>query len=212
DSGDDFATVDESEPLPPTAANVAITYKRPGDSLAKTTVTKYFGAETLETRPRGNGKTETIVRFDGGVPIWQFKADEGAFGSLTGIGARRFAVKNVQYGKVPSDFSQILPEDGAPEPLDRGSYYVFEVQRKSGSASYQAVKVLGDGSLEAYNAQPRAGSSYLLCCDVTADFPEPVVLPDTSSDQAGQGDADDNSDQSSGDSGGYSSGPPGSVP
>ncbi|HVN64536.1 MAG TPA: hypothetical protein VMT58_07845, partial [Candidatus Binataceae bacterium] len=78
--GDDAATADDSEPLPPTIANVGITYKRPGDALSRATVTKYFGAETLRTEPRGPGKTESIVRFDGGVPIWQFKSAEGTIG------------------------------------------------------------------------------------------------------------------------------------
>ena len=97
---------------------------------------------------------------------------------LTGVGGSKYSLKSVEYAKVPSHFTQILPEEGPPEPLDRGSYYVFQIERQSGSVSYQAVKVLADGSLQAYNAQPRAGSSYLLCCNVTADFPEPVILPD----------------------------------
>ena len=83
---------------------------------------------------------------------------------------------------MPAHFTQVLPEEGPPEPLDRGAYYVFQIERSSGSTSYQAVKVLADGSLQAYNAQPRAGSSYMLCCNVTSDFPEPVILPDTSQD------------------------------
>ena len=83
---------------------------------------------------------------------------------------------------MPPHFPQVLPEEGPPEPLDRGVYYVFQIERASGSTSYQAVKVLADGSLQAYTAQPRAGSSYVLCCNVAADFPEPVVLPDTTQD------------------------------
>jgi hypothetical protein len=55
---------------------------------------------------------------------------------------------------------------------------VFQIDRQSGSTSYQAVKVLADGSLQAYNAQPRAGSSYLLCCNIATEFPEPVVVPE----------------------------------
>ncbi len=123
-----------------------------------------------------------MVRFDGGVPIWEFKADEGTFGSLTGVGATKYSLKSIDYSKVPTHFTQVLPEEGPPEPLDRGAYYVFQIERASGSTSYQAVKVLADGSLQAYNAQPRAGSSYLLCCNVTSDFPEPVILPDTTQD------------------------------
>jgi hypothetical protein len=119
-----------------------------------------------------------VVRFDGGVPIWEFKADESTFGSITGVGAGKYALKSIEYSKVPAHFTQVIPEEGPPEPLDRGSYYVFQIDRQSGSTSYQAVKVLADGSLQAYNAQPRAGSSYLLCCNIATEFPEPVVLPE----------------------------------
>ena len=175
---DDMANANEGEPLPPPVANVAITYRRPGDALARATVIKFFGAEVIANHQRDASRTESVVRFDGGVPIWEFKADESTFGSITGVGGSKYSLKSVEYSKVPPHFTQILPEEGPPEPLDRGSYYVFQIERQSGSVSYQAVKVLADGSLQAYNAQPRAGSSYLLCCNVTADFPEPVILPD----------------------------------
>jgi hypothetical protein len=198
---DDAANANEGEPLPPPVANVAINYRRPGDALARATVIKFFGAEVIANHQRDATKTESVVRFDGGVPIWEFKADEGTFGSLTGVGSAKYSVKSVEYAKVPDHFSQVLPEEGPPEPLDRGSYYVFQIERASGSTSYQAVKVLADGSLQAYNAQPRAGSSYLLCCNVTADFPEPVILPDETQDAGtGAGAApppDESPDQSS---------------
>ncbi len=176
---DDAANANEGEPLPPPVANVAISYHRPGDALARATVIKFFGAEVIANHQRDASHTESVVRFDGGVPIWEFKADEGTFGSLTGVGAAKYSLKSVEYGKVPAHFVQVLPEEGPPEPLDRGAYYVFQIERVSGSTSYQTVKVLADGSFQAYNAQPRAGSSYMLCCNVTSDFPEPVILPDT---------------------------------
>ncbi len=198
---DDAANANEGEPLPPPVANVAINYRRPGDALARATVIKFFGAEVIANHQRDATKTESVVRFDGGVPIWEFKADEGTFGSLTGVGSAKYSLKSVEYAKVPDHFTQVLPEEGPPEPLDRGSYYVFQIERASGSTSYQAVKVLADGSLQAYNAQPRAGSSYLLCCNVTADFPEPVILPDETQDAgSGAGAApppDESPDQSS---------------
>jgi hypothetical protein len=179
---DDAANANEGEPLPPPVANVAISYRRAGDGLARATVIKFFGAEVIANHQRDASHTESVVRFDGGVPIWEFKAEEGTFGSLTGVGASKYSLKNVEYAKVPTHFTQVLPEEGPPEPLDRGAYYVFQIERVSGSTSYQAVKVLADGSLQAYTAQPRAGSSYLLCCNVTSDFPEPVILPDTTQD------------------------------
>ena len=198
---DDAANANEGEPLPPPVANVAINYRRPGDALARATVIKFFGAEVIANHQRDATKTESVVRFDGGVPIWEFKADEGTFGSLTGVGSAKYSLKSIEYAKVPDHFSQVLPEEGPPEPLDRGSYYVFQIERASGSTSYQAVKVLADGSLQAYNAQPRAGSSYLLCCNVTADFPEPVILPDETQDAgaaAGAGPPPDESPDQSG--------------
>ncbi|HYL60736.1 MAG TPA: hypothetical protein VEU51_17860 [Candidatus Acidoferrales bacterium] len=182
DSDLDDAASGEGEPLPPPVANVAVSYKRPGDALARATVIKYFGADVITNHQRDAAHTESVVRFDGGVPIWEFKADESTLGSVTGLGAARYAIKDLQYSKVPPHFSQIIPDEGPPEPLDRGAYYVFQIERQSGSRSYQAVKVLADGSLQAYNAQPRAGSSYLLCCNVKSDFPEPVVLPESNPD------------------------------
>lgn len=193
---DEAAQGDTGEPLPPPVANIAVSYKRPGDALARATVTKFFGAEVIETKARDAAHAESVVRFDGGVPIWEFKATESGIGSLTGIGARKYALKSIDYGKVPQNFAQVLPEEGPPEPLDRGSYYVFEIERGSGSTSYQAVKVAADGSLQAYNAQPRAGSSYLLCCNVSSEFPEPVVLPDTSPEQTAEPAPDQPPDQS----------------
>ncbi len=192
---DDAANANEGEPLPPPVANVAISYRRPGDALARATVIKFFGAEVIANHQRDATHTESVVRFDGGVPIWEFKADESTFGSITGVGENKYSLKSVEYAKVPTHFTQVLPEEGPPEPLDRGAYYVFQIERQSGSTSYQAVKVLADGSLQAYNAQPRAGTSYLLCCNVTADFPEPMILPDTTQD-AGTGNATPDEDQS----------------
>jgi hypothetical protein len=196
---DDAANANEGEPLPPPVANVAISYRRSGDALARATVIKFFGAEVIANHQRDASRTESVVRFDGGVPIWEFKADEGTFGSLTGVGAAKYSLKSIDYAKVPTHFTQVLPEEGPPEPLDRGAYYVFQIERVSGSVSYQAVKVLADGSLQAYNAQPRAGSSYLLCCNVTADFPEPVILPDTTQDAGAESapTPDESPDQSS---------------
>jgi hypothetical protein len=195
---DDAANANEGEPLPPPVANVAISYRRPGDALARATVIKFFGAEVIANHQRDASRTESVVRFDGGVPIWEFKADESTFGSITGVGNSKYSLKDIEYSKVPAHFTQILPEEGPPEPLDRGAYYVFQIERASGSTSYQAVKVLADGSLQAYNAQPRAGSSYLLCCNVTADFPEPVILPDTTQDAGAENPLPtENPDQSS---------------
>ncbi len=179
---DDSAQDSAGEPLPPPIAQVAVSYKRSNDALSRATVTKFFGADVIASHMRDATHKETVVRFEGGVPIWEFKTTESSIGSFTGLGEKKYALKNIEYAKLPPHFTQIIPEEGTPEPLDRGAYYVFQIERRSGSTSYQAVKVLADGSLQAYNAQPRAGSSYLLCCNIGGDFPEPVVLPDTSPD------------------------------
>ena len=111
---DDMANANEGEPLPPPVANVAITYRRPGDALARATVIKFFGAEVIANHQRDASRTESVVRFDGGVPIWEFKADESTFGSITGVGGSKYSLKSVEYAKVPPHFTQILPEEGPP--------------------------------------------------------------------------------------------------
>lgn len=178
DIGPDDNAADLGEPLPPPKASIAITYKKPGDSLERATVTKFFGAEVLTNAQTRSGRSATTVRFDGGVPIWEIRADRSLSSRIVGLGSASWALKQVEYGTVPAHFSQQLPDEGPPEPLDRGSFYVFTIERASGSVSYEAVKVLADGNLQSYAAQPRAGSSYVLCCGISSDFSEPVILPD----------------------------------
>jgi hypothetical protein len=158
-------------------ATVEINYAQKGDTLAQATVTKYFGAQVLTTQQTRSGKQATLIRFDGGVPIWEIRADHTLTASIPGIGHANYALKDVHYGRLPSHFVQVLPDEGSPEPLERGGFYVFEISRASGARNWEAVKILADGSLEAYAAQPRAGSSYILCCGVPSDFTEPVVMP-----------------------------------
>ena len=177
ESADDAADVASGEPLPPPTATVQINYSHPKDWLVRASVTKFFAADVIAQRSIRPGRDAAVVRFDGGVPIWEVKADETVAGRLSELG-QSLALKQVEYAKVPKNFIQVIPDEGPPEPLDRGAFYVFEIDRSSGSVSYQAVKVLGDGSLEAYNAQPRAGTSYLVCCNIATDFSEPVVVPD----------------------------------
>jgi hypothetical protein len=177
DLGDDTDT--EGEPLPAPAANVQINYGHKGDALARATVTKFFSVQVIDTKPHDAHRTESLARFDGGVPVWEFKADHGLINEVSTLArSNKYAVRNLDYGKLPPHFEQIIPDEGPPEPLDRGSFYVFEIERESGSTSYQVVKVLADGSLQVYAAAPRAGTSYLLCCDIVSDFSEPVLMPD----------------------------------
>ncbi|MHB8383036.1 MAG: hypothetical protein ACYDC3_11955 [Candidatus Binataceae bacterium] len=175
---DEVADAGPGEPVQPPKATVEITYHKSGDTLSRATVTKFFGAEIIANASGSGGQVASVVRFDGGVPIWEIKADRGITDQISAFGKADYSPKNLEYGKVPSHYQQMIPDEGPPEPLDRGAFYVFTIERASGSTSYQAVKVLADGSLEAYAAQPRAGSSYVMCCNLATDFTEPVIVPE----------------------------------
>ena len=152
-------------------AKVHINYSHPGDFLSSLIVTKYSGAETLKTLATGGG-TATIVRLDGGIVVWQFAVEKSMLTGVPLIGPaeQRYSPTEVKYGDLPDHFTESMPDYGPPEPLEPEHYYVFAATRGSGSVSYEAVKVNGDGSLEAYEADPRAGSSFWLCCNVADDF------------------------------------------
>ena len=196
--GDDTSSEAASEPQPPPTANIEVNYSRPNDSMERVTVNKYFGADVIQAAQTRSGRSASLIRFDGGVPIWELKADRSLAGRISDIGSSGWAVKMLEYGKVPPHFTQILPDEGPPEPLDRGSFYVFAIERSSGSISYQAVKVLADGSLQSYAAQPRAGSSFLVCCGLASDFSEPVILPEEISPDENTQDNSGSQDQSGG--------------
>lgn len=169
-AADDQSAANPSQP----GATVNLSYSHPGDYLASLSVSKFSGAEVLQTRQLDPGHSATIVRFDGGATIWQIKPDTGVFSDFGGLGRKRFALKAVSYGKLPANFSQVLPDGTPPEPLEPGRYYIFSAERASGSASYEAVHVEADGTLDGYEAEPRAGTSYALCCNVSADFAVPT--------------------------------------
>lgn len=161
-----------TEAIPGPEAKIQISYSHPNDYLSSMVVTKYSAAQVLETYATKAGSA-SVVRFDGGVTVWQFAVEEQMLAGVPMLGRkerRREAPKEVKYGVLPGDFRQSMPENGPAEPLEPNHYYVFAVTRGSGSVSYEAVKVNGDGSLEAYEADPRAGTSFRLCCDVAADF------------------------------------------
>jgi hypothetical protein len=152
-------------------AKIHVSYAHRGDYLSSLTVTKYSGAQPLKTIPTKDGDAIT-ARFEGGVTVWQVGVEKGFLAGVPMIGAseQRYAPAEVKYGDLPAHFVAAVPDSGPPEPLESDHYYVFAATRGSGSTSYEAVKVNGDGSLEAYEADPRAGTSYWLCCDLPADF------------------------------------------
>jgi hypothetical protein len=155
---------------PAPEAKIGISYSRPHDFLNLLTVTEYSAAQTVFT-DSGKGPLASIVRFDGGVVIWQIGVAKGLLAGVPMLGEHKsYALTEVVYGKLPANFVSTIPESGPPQPLEADHYYVFTVARESGAISYEAVKVNADGSLEAYAAEPRAGDSFRLCCDLAPDF------------------------------------------
>lgn len=152
-------------------ASIHISYAHSSDYLQALTVTKYSGAQILMTSPAGKNGTSSIVRFEGGIEVWQINVDKSVLSHLPVLDfAKEYQLKQITYGTMPRHFIQTLPESAPPEPLESDHFYVFEVSRGSGSMSWEAVKVSADGSLESYVAEPRAGTSYRLCCNVGLDF------------------------------------------
>jgi hypothetical protein len=166
----------DSAPTPGPEAKIQISYSHPDDFLSELMLTKYSGADVLETASKDAKGVASVVRFEGGMPMWQINVEPGMFSEMPlGISSKTYAVSEVKYGNVPPHFVQTIPDVGPPEPLEPDNYYIFSVTRKSGSISYEAVKVNTDGSLQAYEADPRAGTSFRLCCNLASDFT--VVAP-----------------------------------
>jgi hypothetical protein len=171
---------DQNATNPQPSAAVNLSYGHPGDYLASMSVAKFSGAEALTSHNLDPTHTVSIIRFEGGAKIWEIRADTGLFSHLPMLNLRKkFAIKSVTYGKVPAHFIQMLPQGTPPEPLEPGRYYIFTAKRAFGPSSYEAVKVDEDGTLEGYLAEPRAGTSYALCCNVGPDFAVPVPPMDT---------------------------------
>lgn len=161
--------------MPAAPATIQISYAKADDIMESVSVSQFTGANVLRTLSGGNGEA-SIVRFDGGVPIWKFHANRTLLNPLSKFEKSQspYHLTSIEYGKVPSGFVQDFPEIGPPPPLDAGGYYIFAIERGSGATSYQAVRVKPDLTIQAYDAEPRAGSSYKLCCDISADFPMPT--------------------------------------
>jgi hypothetical protein len=160
-----------NETPPGPEAKINISYSKSSDYLSSMVVTKYSAANTIATATKGSSGVATTVLFEGGVVVWQVDINPSTLSGFPSIGSRRpYTVKHVKYGEIPQGFQQTVPDNGPPEPLEADNYYVFSVIRASGSTNYEAVKVQADGSLVAYDADPRAGDSFQLCCNVSPDF------------------------------------------
>ncbi len=173
----------EATPPPPTVT-VQISYVHRDDYVESMSVAKFASAELIPTHAQKGGAA--LVRFEGGEPVWEIAADRGVSGSLLGhvpgvAENKKFAITEVTYGTVPKNFAKQEPENSDPEPLEAGKYYIFTVRRASGTTSYQAVHIPESGAVVGYDAQPRAGTSYELCCDVAPDFASPPSNPDDQS-------------------------------
>jgi len=175
-AADDDQTAQEpsAEPTPtPPSVTVHLAYAHRDDYLQSISVAKFASATLLPAQ--GEEAGTTIVRFEGGEPVWAISADRGVSGSLLGHMPgveenKKYAVTAVTYGVVPKHFIREEPENSDPEPLEVGKYYIFTVTRGSGLVDYQAVHISDDGTVEAYDAQPRVGTSYQLCCNIAPDF------------------------------------------
>jgi hypothetical protein len=161
----------DTAPPPGPEAKIHISYAIPNDFLNSLVVTKYDAAEEVKSKSVPRDAEASIVRFQGGVVVWQIGARNGMLSSVPLVGKdKHYTPHNVKYGSLPAEFTQTVPESGPPEPLEPDHYYVFAVARGSGSTNYEAIKVQGDGSFLAYQAEPRAGTSFRLCCNVQPDF------------------------------------------
>src|ERR1700693_4016119 len=158
---EEYIAVDDQTPRPPTPTSINISYAKPTDTLQTVIVTQFTGATVLRTIGEGDAQ-ESLIRFDGGVPIWKFHANRTLLNPLNEIGKTPFHIASIEYGVVPNGFVQDAPEVGPPPPLAPGGYYIFEIRRASGAISYQAARVKSDFTIQAYDAEPRAGTSYKL--------------------------------------------------
>jgi len=173
DDSAEYIAVEDQTQRPETPASIQISYAKPSDTLQSVVVSQFTGAAVLRTSGSGDNEA-SLVRFDGGVPIWKFHASKSVLNPLSAIEKTPYHVTSFEYGKVPAAFEQDAPETGPPPPLYSGGYYIFAITRASGVVSYQAVRVQPDLTLQVYDADPRAGTSYNLCCRISTDFAEPT--------------------------------------
>jgi hypothetical protein len=172
DSAAAAAPAPDNTPPPGAEAKIHISYAHPGDFLSSLIVTKYSSATDLKRQTVSKDGDASVVRFDGGAVVWQIGLAESFLSGISVLHREQKAeaLAEVKYGDLPKNFVQTIPDSGPPEPLEPDNYYIFTVTRASGSTNYEAIKVEGDGALEAYEAEPRAGASFRLCCNLSAGF------------------------------------------
>jgi hypothetical protein len=171
------------EPAQENSFSVHIEYAERRDFLRSLTVIEYQRAQLLMAKPGSGNHARSLVRFSGGTTIWRIEpkpvkrtllARASPFSVLSDIPVANvngdLRVSTVGYGKVPRGFIQAMPQAGPPDPLEIGEYYMVRVERAFGVTNYQLVRLDANGDIEVYDADPRAGDSYELCCDVSSGF------------------------------------------
>jgi hypothetical protein len=162
---------------------VHIEYSEKRDFLRSLDVIEYQRAQLLKALYRPGGRERALVRFSGGTTVWRIEpkpvkrtllSRTSPFSLLSEIPVadvnRDLRVEAVTYGKLPKGLIQTLPSSGPPDPLEIGEYYMVKVERALGVTNYQVVRLDPNGEIAVYDADPRAGDSYELCCDVAAEF------------------------------------------
>ncbi|GEM_PF-1533295 len=164
--------------------SVNIEYANKRDYLRTLTVVEYPRAQLLMIRRTGD-EDRSLVRFSGGATIWRIEAKTirrtllsrksplSVLSDLPGPTTKvnsSLRLASVSYGKVPRGFVQTVPSVGPPDPLEPGEYYMVRVEREFGVTNYEVVRLEPNGEITAYDAEPRAGDSYELCCNVPASF------------------------------------------
>jgi hypothetical protein len=170
-ASDNPQTSDNTAP-PGAEAKIHISYAHPGDFLSSLIVTKYSSATDLRMQTASKDGDASMVRFNGGAVVWQIGLTKSFLSRISVLHREQKGdeLAEVKYGDLPKNFVQTIPDSGPPEPLEPDNYYIFTVTRASGSTNYEAIKVESDGVLEAYEAEPRAGTSFRLCCNLSAGF------------------------------------------
>ena len=76
--------VEDQTPMPASPTSIQIAYAKPDDTLQSLVVSQFTGANVLRTVSQGDGEA-SVLRFDGGVPIWKFHANRTLLNPLTKI-------------------------------------------------------------------------------------------------------------------------------
>ncbi|MGH7935082.1 MAG: hypothetical protein ACREQN_18220, partial [Candidatus Binataceae bacterium] len=100
-------------------ASIHVSYAHPNDYLSALIVTKYSGAQIIQTSAAGKEGTPSIIRFEGGITVWQINVDKSVLASLPVLDFKNeYQLKQITYATMPRHFLQTLPDSGPPEPLE----------------------------------------------------------------------------------------------